>query len=250
MNHKIYAVLYEQSQEQLAKSIAMKYTCELHKVFIQKYPNGEFFVNYPRITNKEVLVIFPKLKNIHEHMFEFITMLGLCNSVQNINALIPYIPYSRQDKSINFHNILKLFKTFNLNKIYTFDIHNDSNLPKNIINILPHQLFGERFSKIRNLVVVAPDTGSINRAYAFSKYLNCEIIYIDKKSGTCKNIEAAHNKHCLIVDDIIDTGKTIDNAYKHIMQLKPLSVLACITHIFSNFYIKQNPHIRFHGLLP
>ena len=144
---------------------------------------------------------------------------------------MPYIPYSRQNTSPSFQFVLSEMKNLNVKNIITIDIHkhNDDEF---IMNMLPHELAGNKYNNID--VVVAPDIGAINRAQYFANYLQTELVTIDKVSLNISNTDKIKNKNCLIVDDIRDTGNTIQLATNLLKQNCANSIKICVSSDIRN----------------
>ena len=89
---------------------------------------------------------------------------------------------------------------------------------------------------LNNLCVVSPDHGSVTRARNLAHFLNCPIAIIDKrrpepnKSEIMNIIGDIKGKHCILIDDMIDTAGTITNAANALKDLGALSVRAAATH--------------------
>jgi ribose-phosphate pyrophosphokinase len=224
--------VYEKSNADLSERIAKSLNLSAFRIDVSKFPNGEFSLREAVVENKHVVVIFPKIKNINEQLIEFVMMLNTCKNCDIIDVVIPYIPYSRQGGSQAFWAIFNLFKPFKIRKIITIDLHTPID-SLYVINILPHEIFGS-FFRDQDFIVVAPDNGAKNRAKKFAKYLGTELILIDKNSKKIVNARKIKNRHCLIVDDITDTGRTIENAACILNEFQAKSLTACISHAFSD----------------
>jgi ribose-phosphate pyrophosphokinase len=91
-----------------------------------------------------------------------------------------------------------------------------------------------------DLIVVSPDAGGVERARAYAKRLNSQLAIIDKRRSS-PNVSEVMNiigdvkgKDAVIVDDMIDTGGTLAQAAKAVMDAGARSVSACATHgVFS-----------------
>ena len=171
----------------LAQKISKKLLENCIEIKFQKFSNGEISFEPEDVDENHALIFFPKNESINESIVEFMFMANLCKDCKTIDAVIPYIPYSRQDKSKEFAMILDLLNFLKIRKIITIDIHNAKNLDDNIINIFPHEIFGINYQDMENLVIVAPDIGAISRASKFADFLKCDMVVIDKKSGSVKN---------------------------------------------------------------
>ena len=88
-----------------------------------------------------------------------------------------------------------------------------------------------------NFVVVAPDTGGANRARAFAKRLgDIPLAFIDKRRPMTNQVEVLNvvgdvaGKHCLIIDDIMDTARTITEVARILRKNGALDIYASATH--------------------
>ncbi len=103
-------------------------------------------------------------------------------------------------------------------------------------NIDPLPLFVNQFKNYNNIVVVSPDIGGVIRAHKLVELLNMDFVVINKKrhiSGECfmsEIIENVRGKHCILIDDIIDTGETLCKAVKLIFKKGASNVHAAVTH--------------------
>jgi ribose-phosphate pyrophosphokinase len=86
------------------------------------------------------------------------------------------------------------------------------------------------------LIIVSPDAGGVERARAFAKKLNVPLAIIDKRRTEANVAEVMNiigevrGKHCLIVDDLVDTAGTLINGVEALLEQGAKSVSACATH--------------------
>jgi ribose-phosphate pyrophosphokinase len=86
------------------------------------------------------------------------------------------------------------------------------------------------------MTVVSPDAGGVERARAFAKHMNAPLAIIDKRRTDVNVAEVMHiigdveGRHCLIVDDLIDTAGTLVKGAEALLKQGALSVTACATH--------------------
>jgi ribose-phosphate pyrophosphokinase len=97
------------------------------------------------------------------------------------------------------------------------------------------EYFQDRLAR-RELIIVSPDAGGVERARAFAKRLNVPLAIIDKRR-TDANVAEVMNiigdvrgKHCLMVDDLVDTAGTLINGVEALLEQGAKSVTACATH--------------------
>lgn len=85
-------------------------------------------------------------------------------------------------------------------------------------------------------VVVSPDLGGVTRARSFADYLKLTIAIIEKRrprpnvSEVMNVIGDFEGKHCILVDDIIDTAGTICKACDSLIEKGAKKVYGCATH--------------------
>ena len=93
----------------------------------------------------------------------------------------------------------------------------------------------ERFNG-EELVIVSPDVGGVVRARSIAKRLNADLAIIDKRRERAGVSEVMHvigevkGRHCIMVDDIVDSGGTLCNAAVALMEKGAQSVEAYVTH--------------------
>jgi ribose-phosphate pyrophosphokinase len=89
----------------------------------------------------------------------------------------------------------------------------------------------------QQLMVVSPDVGGVVRARALAKRLdNAPLAIVDKRrdrpgeSEVMNIIGDVSGRHCILIDDIIDSGGTLCNAAQALLENGAKSVAAYITH--------------------
>ena len=89
---------------------------------------------------------------------------------------------------------------------------------------------------LENLTIASPDMGGSKRAYAYSKFLESDVVICykqRKKADVIDNMELigeVTGRHVVLVDDMIDTGGTLAKAADVMMEKGALSVRAICTH--------------------
>jgi ribose-phosphate pyrophosphokinase len=93
-----------------------------------------------------------------------------------------------------------------------------------------------RTLQLSDITVVSPDAGGVERARAFAKRLNAPLAIIDKRREEANVAEVMNvvgevkGRHCMIVDDIIDTAGTLVKGAEALLEKGAASVTACATH--------------------
>lgn len=220
-------VLHEPIMAEFASLLAGDFGCKTYCINISQFSNDEFNIEPIYIYDDYVLVLFPYAADINAYFLKYCLILeNVCNA-RTIDIFMPYIPYSRQDKSKSFAKILKILKSLNVRQIFTIDMHKVMSDPF-IRNILPHELFGDIYAN-SDVIVVAPDLGAQNRAQAFASYINSDLCIIDKVSKNFCSKCLVSGKNCLIVDDIKDTGHTLQLASNLLLAAGARRIEYCIS---------------------
>ena len=174
-------------------------------------------------------------------------------SARRITACIPYFGYARQDRKsgprtpITAKLVADILTTAGADRLLTVDLHAAQiqgffDIP--VDNLFASPLFQkdiqERLTD-QNILVVSPDVGGLVRARGLARRLNCGLAVIDKRrekpgiSEVMNVIGQVKGYHCLLTDDIVDSGGTICNAAKALFEEGALSVRAYVTHgVFSS----------------
>lgn len=243
------AIFSGRSNQALSRSIAEHYGTHLGDVTIKTFSDGELYVKYEEsIRGKDVFVVQstpPPSDNIMELLF----MIDAAKraSVKRVTAVIPYFGYGRQDRkdqprvSIASKLMANLLTEAGADRILTMDMHAPQiqgffDIP--LDHLYASRLFIDYFKQnsIEDLVVVAPDVGSLKMARSYSKRLNAGLAFIDKRRPTQNVAEVmniigeVNDKNVLLVDDMIDTAGTLTNAASALKDRGAKTVMASGTH--------------------
>ncbi|CAL2081186.1 ribose-phosphate pyrophosphokinase [Tenacibaculum sp. 190524A02b] len=246
LSPKVFAC--SQSVE-LAKSIANKFGTELGNVKISRFSDGEFQPAFEEsVRGRRVFIVgstFPSSDNL----MEMLLMLDAAKraSARHITAVMPYFGWARQDRkdkprvAIGAKLVAKLLEAAGATRIMTMDLHADQIqgfFEKPVDHLFASSIFLPYVEglKLDNLTVASPDMGGSKRAYAYSKYLESDVVICykqRKKANVISHMELigdVQGKNVILVDDMIDTGGTLAKAADLMMERGALSVRAICTH--------------------
>lgn len=242
------------SNRQLSEAIARKLHVSLAQADIKTFKDGEVFVEIQEnVRGEDVFVIqstsFPANDNLMELL---ITMDALSRaSASRITAVIPYFGYARQDRKagprtpISAKLVANLITSAGADRVLTVDLHAGQiqgffDIPTD--NLYAVKEFERRIRSLHNgdldeVTVVSPDVGGVVRARALAKKLKDRpLAIVDKRregpgqSEVMNIIGEVNGRHCVIFDDILDSGGTLCNAAQALMDKGAKSVAACVTH--------------------
>ena len=169
-------------------------------------------------------------------------------SAKRITAVIPYFGYARQDRKsgprtpISAKLVANLITSAGADRVLTMDLH--AGQIQGFFGIPTDNLFAapvfvkdvkDRYSDIPT-IVVSPDVGGVLRARAIARRINAGLAIIDKRrekpgaSEVMNIIGDVSKHHCILVDDIVDSGGTLCNAAQALMSAGAISVDAYVTH--------------------
>jgi len=246
LSPKIFAC---SQSKNLAKKIAKAYGAELGNVAVSRFSDGEFqpaFVESVR--GRRVFIIGSTFPNA-DNLMEMLLMLDAAKraSARHITAVIPYFGWARQDRkdqprvAIGAKMVANLLQTAGATRIMTMDLHADQIqgfFEKPVDHLYASTIFLPYIKEYQfeNLTIASPDMGGSKRAYAYSKYLESDVVICYKQRlkanviSTMELIGDVKDKHVFLVDDMIDTGGTLTKAADIMMEKGALSVRAVCTH--------------------
>ncbi len=226
------------SNPKLAKGIANHLGMDLSEIELKKFSDGEISVKIKEnVRNVEIFIIQSTCSPANDHIIELLLMVDAARraSANSITAVIPYFGYARQDRKveprvpISSKVIANLLQISGIKRVLTMDLHADQ--IQGFFDIPVDNLLGSlvcvdylKGMKIKDLVVVSPDTGGVNRARFYAKRVNAGLAIIDKRrekanfSEIMNIIGDVKNKNCILIDDIIDTAGSISGAAKALKQ--------------------------------
>ena len=239
----------------LAREIAQTLGVELGKAKVGRFSDGEVDVEIQQnVRARDVFVVQPTCAPTSEYLMELLIMVDAFKraSARRITAVIPYFGYARQDRRprstrvpISAKVVANLLETVGVERLLTMDLHADQiqgffDIPVDNIYASPVLLSDVKSKSYPNLVVVSPDVGGVVRARALAKQLGSDLAIIDKRRPTANVSEVMHvigdieGRHCVIMDDMIDTAGTLVKAAEVLKERGAKRVYAYCTHpVFS-----------------
>jgi len=235
---------------ELAKEICDYLHIPLGDIEVSSFADGETFVQIKEnVRGKDVFVIQPTCPPANQNVMELLTMIDAFrrSSAKRITAVIPYYGYARQDRKVQSRVpitsklVANLIVEAGANRVLTMDLHAGQiqgffDIPVDHLLATPVIVKYFKNKNIKNLVLVSPDPGGVERTRELARRLDVSIAIIDKRREA-KNVAQVMNvvgevtgKNLLILDDIIDTAGTLEEASKVLKQKGALDIYACATH--------------------
>ena len=233
----------------LAEKIAKEYGAELGKVSTTHFSDGEFQPAFEEsIRGRRIFIIGSTFPN-SDNLMEMLLMIDAAKraSARHITAVMPYFGWARQDRkdkprvAIGAKIVANLLQAAGVTRIMTMDLHADQIqgfFEKPVDHMFASTIFLPyvKSLKLDNLTIASPDMGGSKRAYAYSKYLDSDVVICykqRKKANVISHMELigdVQGKNVILVDDMIDTGGTLAKAADIMMERGAKSVRAICTH--------------------
>ena len=243
------AIFSGTSNPALARAIAKEYGTTLGNVTLKRFSDGELYVKFEQSIRGEDIYIVQPTPPPGDNIIELLLMLDAAKraSVKRVTAVIPYFGYARQDRkdqprvSIGSKLMANLLVEAGADRVLTMDLHAAQiqgffDIP--LDHLYASRVFIDHLSQhpVENLVVVAPDVGSLKMSRSYAKKLGASLAFIDKRRPNANESEIMNiigeveGKNVLIVDDMIDTAGTLTNAAAAMKERGALSITAMCTH--------------------
>ncbi|MCF7927057.1 MAG: ribose-phosphate pyrophosphokinase [Candidatus Izimaplasma sp.] len=243
------------ANKQLAREISDFTNIPLSEIILNRFADGEVGVDLPEtVRGHHVFLVQPTQEPVNEHIMELLITIDAMKraSAKNINVVMSYYGYSRQDRKsksrqpISAKLIANLLQTAGASRVLSMDLHAGQiqgffDIPIDNFRAMPilvDYFFKKKFKE--EIVIVAPDHGGAVRARKMGDVMGCDVAIIDKRrpkpnvSEVVGIVGDVKGKIAIIMDDIIDTAGTITNAARALVDAGAKEVYAACTHpVFS-----------------
>ena len=240
------------SNPELAERIADKLGLSLGEVELKTFANGETYVRYDdSIRGSDAFIIQSGNPPVNDHLVELLIMIQAAKlaSAKRITAVVPWYPYSRQDKKsrprepITARLVADFLEAAGVDRVLTMDLHAGQiqgffNVPVDHMTALPlfatyyrdKGLYGDK------IVAVSPDPGRAKMARRFGQMLEADLAIMNKVRPEHDTAEVSEvigdvrGKVAILSDDIIVTGGTLIAGAEALKEAGATEVYACATH--------------------
>jgi len=245
-----YILFSGTSHVSLAKRVADRLGIHLGKIQIETFPDGEIGVQInENVRGRDVFVLQTIAHRPNSYLLELFIIIDALkrSSARSITVVIPYFGYARQDRKdkgrvpITAKLIANLIEKSGTTRVLTIDLHADQvqgffDIP--VDNLYTRNILAKEVHRLgaKNLIVVAPDIGSIKLAKSFSALLKVDLATVDKRRVSADKVEAdaligdVKGKDVLLVDDICSTGGTLKTASHVCKRAGANKVFAAVSH--------------------
>ncbi len=252
------------SNPALSEKVAQELKTNLSKVEVTTFDNSEIRVRIEEDVKHDTCVIIQSTSNpTNSNLMELFLMADALRrqEARRVIAVIPYFGYARQDiqhrdgECVSANVIIRFLESIGIHKVYTFNLHDEAtegvfDIPfKNLsafsaLGDAIHHYLDQKNTEVspKNIAIVSPDQGGIERARKFGNVLfghnEFNLAVTEKK----RDLEHKHqsaalslygdvkDKVSIIVDDVATSGSTLINSAYFALEQGAKSVIAAIVH--------------------
>ncbi|MEO6041823.1 MAG: ribose-phosphate pyrophosphokinase [Croceibacterium sp.] len=236
----------------LARAIADYLETPLTDASVRRFADEEIFIEiHENVRGEDLFLLQSTSFPANDNLMELLIGIDACRraSAKRITAVIPYFGYARQDRKpgprtpISAKLVANLITEAGANRVLSVDLHAGQiqgffDIPTDNLYAAPVMAADilARYAG-QDLMVVSPDVGGVVRARALAKRLdNAALAIVDKRRERAGESEVMNiigdvkGRTCILIDDIIDSGGTLCNAARALVDAGATSVAAYITH--------------------
>ena len=247
------------SNRKLATAVAQRLSMHLGvdiglvRARVERFNDGEIFVEvFENVRGENMFIIQPTSNPANDNLMELLIMADALrrSSASRITAVIPYFGYARQDRRtkartpISAKLVSDMIVGAGIERVLTMDLHAAQiqgffDIPVDNLYAAPvfaldimYRLKG----RLRDVTVVSPDVGGVERARELAKRIDCALAIVDKRRDEPGEVAEmtvigdVSGKTCIIVDDIVDTAGTLCKATDLLIENGAKEVHSYITH--------------------
>ncbi|HEY7197780.1 MAG TPA: ribose-phosphate pyrophosphokinase [Gaiellaceae bacterium] len=241
------------SNPDLAAEIGEILGIQLGEVQLKTFANGETYCRFHEsVRGADVFIVQSGYgRAVNDHLMELLIMIDAAKlaSANRITAVVPWYPYSRQDKKssprepITAKLVAELLQAAGVDRVLTMDLHAGQiqgffTIPVDHMTALPLfvQHYRDKGLHGEGIVAVSPDPGRAKTANKFAQMLEADIAYMSKirpEHEVASMLEVTgrvRDKVAILTDDIIVTGGTLIAAADALKEAGATEVYACATH--------------------
>ena len=239
------------SNHDIAEKIAKAADVPLGKLSSRQFSDGEIQVNIEEsVRGFDVFIIQSTSFPVNNHLMELLIMVDACNraSANSVNVVMPYFGYARQDRTaaprepITAKLVANMLVKAGVDRVLTLDLHAVQvqgffDIPVDNLYTVP--LFAKHYCEKglsgEDVVVVSPKNSGVKRARSLAEYLDAPIAIIDYEQDDANRdygyiIGDVKDKKAILIDDILNTGKTFSEAAKIVEREGATEIYAVSSH--------------------
>jgi len=238
------------SNQDLVEEIRKLTGLTLANYRLGRFADGEISLRLDSPVALKIAFVIGSFYPPAENLLELLTLINTLhiNGVAKIVAIIPYLGYGKSDRldrpniPVNARLFIQALEMAGADQFITLDLHSP-HLSRYFR--VPHQeltavnLFAKHLQLLglTNLTVATPDQGGFERATTYAKDLGMnDVVVIEKyrpaddETKVVKINGDVSGKNVILIDDMIQTGKTLLTAASALKQNGAADIYIAATH--------------------
>ncbi len=247
-----FAILSGNSNLLLAQRVSAHLDVTPVRALVGRFNDGEVRVEIlENVRGKDVYAIQSICPPVNENLIELLVMVDALKraSASRITVVIPYYGYGRKDKKekprapITAKVVADLLTVAGAHRVISFDFHAAQiegffQIPVDHLSGIQVLLNDLKKTMQEEDVIVAPDAGGVERCRNLATHLGVDLAIMDhrreKNSGRTSIVGNVKGRRVLIVDDLLDTGRTLHRTVEAAISAGAARVDAyCVHALFS-----------------
>ncbi|MGT2911826.1 ribose-phosphate diphosphokinase [Streptococcus cameli] len=235
----------------IAEKISEAAGIPLGKASSRQFSDGEIQINIEEsVRGVDVYIIQSTSYPVNNHLWELLIMVDACirASANSVTVVMPYFGYARQDRTaaprepITAKLVANMLVKAGVNRVVSLDLHAVQvqgffDIP--VDNLFTVPLFADYYVEKgltgNDVVIVSPKNSGIKRARSLAEYLDAPIAIIDYAQDDSERsqgyiIGEVAGKKAILIDDILNTGRTFSEAAKIVQENGATEIYAVASH--------------------
>ncbi len=223
---------------ELAREVTDILGVELGRSTTRRLPDSEIHVMIDEVVrDQDIFLLQPCSMSVNDHLMELVLYLDAFRraSVHSVSVVIPYFPYSRQERmargreAISARVVANMLELMGASRVIYVDIHSRAiqgffNIPVDPLTALPILADYFRKPEYSNAAIVSPDVGRASMAGKYAEILNLPLVVMQKRRTSFTQTSTTHvvgdieGRRPIIIDDMMAGGsvlKQLDALYEH-----------------------------------
>jgi ribose-phosphate pyrophosphokinase len=229
---------------------------ELGEIELTTFANGETYCRYGEsIRGADLFLVQTGCRPVDQNIMELLFMIQAAKlaSAKRITAVVPWFPYSRQDRKakprepISSRLLADMIQGAGADRVLTMDLHAGQiqgffTIP--VDHMTAQQLFARHFRDLGffgdGVVSVAPDAGRAKYAVRFAHMLDADFAIMNKTRLGKDEVSitevkgTVRDKICIVGDDVTTTGGTLIAGARALREQGASAVWIYVTHALLN----------------
>ena len=233
-----FVILSGSASQKLAMATAQRLGAEIGQCSVTRFPDTEVNVqlNEP-VRERRVFIVQSSCPPVDQHVMEVLAIADVCRraAASSVTWIAPYFGYARSDKRrggrtpIMGRLVADFAERAGIDHLIALDLHSQQvegffHIPVENLSAVPAIADALKSHLEPESVIVSPDAGRVKMASAYASRMGCPVAVLHKerlngrKTAVSRIVGEVRARPCVIIDDMISTGGTINNAVEALIR--------------------------------